>query len=418
MARPPPSVLAGCVVGLALLVVPADGVVRGTVGVRSPTLRPTRGALVFASDEPGTGADALFPSVPRKKPLRPKSAREREEELAAVLARMRQLEDRVITLEAERARGPLRRIGGAIGSHVGTTALRLSGKKPLPGLRRLRQLSEAVDAANAALAPAGLAPTGAAAEGTFNTPLGVVVPRRLDQNGRSLSLPSLPKSPDLSAMNLSMSSAAAVDAVGRGASAAVDLAMTTAANVTSPVFKGVQDVTTGVTNAVKDAGGAAIGIVDGLVLEYVPPTQLPSPNAANSRAVSALLSAGVEQQLYDSRRVVLACISLGACLGLGVGKLALKLAGVKLAYSAVASAFTAAYASTLPNRLGKSVRLAGVVCVAIVSQLFGYILESYRSATFVYQTGRWYACRAEPSFSPPSCRLPSLTRPSRLASQV
>ena len=64
-----------------------------------------------------------------------------EAQIALMLARMRELESRVIELEEEKSRGPFRRLGGAIGGHIRTTTTRLTGQRPLPGLRRLRLLA-------------------------------------------------------------------------------------------------------------------------------------------------------------------------------------------------------------------------------------------------------------------------------------
>ena len=80
------------------------------------------------------------------------------------------------------------------------------------------------------------------------------------------------------------------------------------------------------------------------------------------------------------------CISIGGVLGLIAGRITKS----SLLYSAASSAFFGAYAATLSNQLGKTVRLVGVVAVALVSRLVEYVSESYRSATFVYQTGRWF----------------------------
>lgn len=303
---------------------------------------------------------------------------EQQAELATVLARVQELEQRLLSLEAQRTRGPLQKLGGALGSHVRTTAGRISGKRPLPGLRLLRGLT-----------PEEVFPEDYQAESSggvivrSNVPDDVPALQRLPER-----LPGLRA--NLTIANLSILSIPSAQqaqlAVGRSAKGAVDRAMTTAANITgsltSPVVRGVQNV----TSRAYRAGGAALGVVDDLVLEYVPSTTLPQPTAASSAAIAAILNAGAEQQLYDSRRVVLACISIGALLGLLAGRLTRS----SLLYSSLLYSFFGAYAATLSNPLGRTVRLVGVVCVALLSSLIRLARDQYRSATFVYQTGRWF----------------------------
>ena len=129
-----------------------------------------------------------------------------------------------------------------------------------------------------------------------------------------------------------------------------------------------------------------VNIVDGLVLDYVPSTTLPAANPAQSPMVAAILSAGEKQQLFDSRRVVLACISLGAIIGL----VAARIMKSHLLYSSLASGFFGAYLATLSNRLGKTVRFIGVIFVSLLSRLVNFIREQYRAARFTYQTGKWF----------------------------
>ena len=80
------------------------------------------------------------------------------------------------------------------------------------------------------------------------------------------------------------------------------------------------------------------------------------------------------------------CVSIGAAVGLLAGKLT----GSSLVYSSLSSAFFGAYLSTLSNPLGKTIRLVGVVAVALVSNSIAFVGEQHRSFSFVYQTGKLF----------------------------
>merc|ERR1719409_1153713 len=107
---------------------------------------PTQPTLRFSQR---SARPALYLAANYPQPQQPKPARQRPprkptyaEQQAAMLARMQELEARVIYLEAERSRtNPIKRLGRAVGSHVKGSALMLTGNAPLPGMRRLRNVT-------------------------------------------------------------------------------------------------------------------------------------------------------------------------------------------------------------------------------------------------------------------------------------
>ena len=253
------------------------------------------------------------------------SAQETQKQLELVLARVGQLESRVVQLEAERARllnNPLRKLG----SHLSTTAGRLVGAKPLPGINR------------------GIVPVDALVKNMSDS--------------RSLRFAK--------ATNYVMGRSAT--AVGRSASAAADLAVGKARNLSMPFYR---------------AGVAATDVI----AEYVPATSLPAATDGLGGIPipsTVLALASRQQQLYDSRRVLISCVTLGGALGLLAGRLTRS----SLVFSAISTAFFAAYASTLSNPAGKFVRLCGIIVLAILGAVVGFVKEQWRQFTYVYQTGK------------------------------
>ena len=265
-----------------------------------PTAR--RASRVFAETRDVSSSKKVITVTIPTAAAQQRTIQQQQEELARVLARVAQLEEKIKEIEAERSRGPLRRLGGAVGSHLASTSAMLAGQRALPGMRRLRTLASANAEANLSAAVDRAIRRSATLKGEparFQGDLSPFLPATASINMTSINLTSLAFS-----SAASRSASAAVDlAKGVGtvplnlAKASVNLGRNTSAKVTTPILRTAQD-----------AGKAAIGLVDGLVLEYVPSTQVPSLAPAQSPAVAALLKAGVKQQLYDSRRVLLACV--------------------------------------------------------------------------------------------------------------
>ena len=217
--------------------------------------------------------------------------------------------------------------------------------------------------------------------------------------------------PRIAAANVSRTSVLgpASAAVLGPASAAVDLAkgtitgaVNTTFNVKTPVVK--------YANAAYRAAGKELAEIGGIVAEYEQRSAFVDAAAAGlvdlggsngglvggggsgglavvggAPGVPVLVSpaSAAAQQLTDSRRVLGACVALGAACGL----LFARFAGRK--YSAAAGgvspllstvvrsylvngfmgAFIGAYASTLSNRLGRTVRLFGVIVAVVVGRM-------------------------------------------------
>ena len=249
--------------------------------LQRPALPPATRSSRISAETPFSNVVGGSPRVTKKKTIQ-----QQQEELALVLSRMQQLEARIQTLEAEKSRGLFRRVGGAIGSHVASTSLMLTGKRTLPGVRLLRGLTSADAEANLSAAVDAVVESGA-----------MIAAKAGGASSASETDRYLATMLTTSTTDKNVPSASVSSAMGRSATlakASVDLGLLTAANVTSQVT----------SPFIRSAQGAG-KLVDNMVLEYIPSTAMPS--VAQSPAVAALLNAGVKQQLYDSRKVVLAC---------------------------------------------------------------------------------------------------------------
>ena len=195
-----------------------------------PTLRfsqrSARPALYLAANDPQQPPQQQPKPARQRPPRKPTYA----EQQAAMLARMQELEARVIYLEAERSRtNPIKRLGRAVGSHVKGSALMLTGNAPLPGMRRLRNVTRI-----------RLRSAGSANLTEAEMLSGIVEPTKVSPAG--LTLPGLPTMPDVS-VNLSQTTQAVSFALGNSAQFGVDLARNVTAPVVSPVLKGAQNIT-------------------------------------------------------------------------------------------------------------------------------------------------------------------------------
>lgn len=273
----------------------------------------------------------------------------------ALLDRVVELEARIDNLEG----GGLGvgRIGRNVVSHIGTTARRLSGRAPLPGLRRapVRTIEGAVE--------------------------GVVAPtsRRALQIG-GITNASAALVGDQYAKAVGAGSAIVGKAVG--AAAAAQSAVGSAVGAASSTIGGITNVSVGTTLeksvAVIDLGA------EGVVQRLSKTGDLIDKEVQSlSTEVTSKAAAGAE----SSQSLVVACMGVGAIAG--------ALAPLFLwrgapAIGAAGGACIFAYACTLNNRVGKVVRLAGVLVLVLLSRISNYFREMRRQGEFVYKTGRWF----------------------------
>ena len=276
----------------------------------------------------------------------------------ALLTRVVELEARIDNLEGGANAGAVvGRIGRNVFSHIGTTARRLSGRAPLPGLRRapVRTIEGAVE--------------------------GVVAPtsRRALQIG-GITNASAALVGDQYAKAVGAGSAIVGKAVG--AAAAAQSAVGSAVGAASSTIGGITNVSVGTTLeksvAVIDLGA------EGVVQRLSKTGDLIDKEVQSlSTEVTSKAAAGAE----SSQSLVVACM--------GVGALAGALAPLFLwrgapAIGAAGGACIFAYACTLNNRVGKVVRLAGVLVLVLLSRISNYFREMRRQGEFVYKTGRWF----------------------------
>ena len=274
----------------------------------------------------------------------------------ALLTRVVELEARIDNLEGGGLPN-VGRIGRNVVSHIGTTARRLSGRAPLPGLRRapVRTIEGAVE--------------------------GVVAPtsRRSLQIG-GITNASAALVGDQYAKAVGAGSAIVGKAVG--AAAAAQSAVGSAVGAASSTIGGITNVSVGTTLeksvAVIDLGA------EGVVQRLSKTGDLIDKEVQSlSTEVTSKAAAGAE----SSQSLVVACM--------GVGALAGALAPLFLwrgapAIGAAGGACVFAYACTLNNRVGKVVRLAGVLVLVLLSRISNYFREMRRQGEFVYKTGRWF----------------------------
>ena len=276
----------------------------------------------------------------------------------ALLTRVVELEARIDNLEGGANAGAVvGRIGRNVFSHIGTTARRLSGRAPLPGLRRapVRTIEGAVE--------------------------GVVAPtsRRSLQIG-GITNASAALVGDQYAKAVGAGSAIVGKAVG--AAAAAQSAVGSAVGAASSTIGGITNVSVGTTLeksvAVIDLGA------EGVVQRLSKTGDLIDKEVQSlSTEVTSKAAAGAE----SSQSLVVACMGVGAIAG--------ALAPLFLwrgapAIGAAGGACVFAYACTLNNRVGKVVRLAGVLVLVLLSRISNYFREMRRQGEFVYKTGRWF----------------------------
>ena len=273
----------------------------------------------------------------------------------ALLTRVVELEARIDNLEGGGLPN-VGRIGRNVVSHIGTTARRLSGRAPLPGLRR---------------APVR----------TIEDAEGVVAPtsRRSLQIG-GITNASAALVGDQYAKAVGAGSAIVGKAVG--AAAAAQSAVGSAVGAASSTIGGITNVSVGTTLeksvAVIDLGA------EGVVQRLSKTGDLIDKEVQSlSTEVTSKAAAGAE----SSQSLVVACMGVGAIAG--------ALAPLFLwrgapAIGAAGGACVFAYACTLNNRVGKVVRLAGVLVLVLLSRISNYFREMRRQGEFVYKTGRWF----------------------------
>ena len=274
----------------------------------------------------------------------------------ALLTRVVELEARIDNLEGGANAGAVvGRIGRNVFSHIGTAARRLSGRAPLPGLRR---------------APVR----------TIEDAEGVVAPtsRRSLQIG-GITNASAALVGDQYAKAVGAGSAIVGKAVG--AAAAAQSAVGSAVGAASSTIGGITNVSVGTTLeksvAVIDLGA------EGVVQRLSKTGDLIDKEVQSlSTEVTSKAAAGAGRH----QSLVVACMGVGAI----AGALALFLWRGAPAIGAAGGACVFAYACTLNNRVGKVVRLAGVLVLVLLSRISNYFREMRRQGEFVYKTGRWF----------------------------
>lgn len=310
------------------------------------------------------------------------------EETRMLLQRLQTLEARVRRLERGNARAAIHSVASKVRSHLITTTARLRGSRPLPGLR-MRKLSpnEAYE---------------------INTTDALEMDQRLYMLGQDL-VRSTAKSSRAVAGKVSIVNNEVVSrvvAVGnlswrtggvfsnttawvgdrgvsaaRSASAAVDLAVGKAVGAASVAIRSAETV-------VSDAAEIAFSDAAGTI---------PTPNSAPSLPFGSLQKPQTEQAtvlqptqpMQHSQRVVCCCFWLGATLGSLIAKI-MGLNPAPLLVRGLAAGCISAYLCTLGNRLGKTVRLGGIIVLVLWDNMHLYVSERRREFEFVYRTGRWF----------------------------
>jgi len=288
------------------------------------------------------------------------------EQVALLLNRLHVLEARVASLEERSYSRPLlaigrlpRRLAGSVASHVSTTAQRLGGTRPLPGIRvRLLSAPGRTQAMQSRRDVAAFPSPALLAELTSST--------RAEAPNATSRASQLSRSAALSVAATTAAANAAAGAAARSASAVVDLAV-----------------------------GKAVFVANGVATIPQRFAIVPVP-ASKKKSVSSFdLSAGVAGSPSTTqvcRRVVTSAMLLGLTAGLACS-LALSGARAPLSVSlgrALIGGCVAAYTATLGNRVGALVRLAAVVLLTLVQRLRMQAHELRRQFFFVYHTGRWF----------------------------
>ncbi len=341
-----------------------------------------------------------------------------------MLKRVRELESRVEELESGPKKPSVaRRVGGAVFGHVTTTADILRGVRPLPGVKAATLRATLRLARENATADAMVGSASGSAELARKKPAGWAwaAPLRWEMPESWPESWEIPEIPDLTA---GLTDKVAEHPLVRNASDFASEVASEAERYTTLATRGlptlVEDVTKTTTELLQsqlapndnDGGISGFGGFGAAASPktasqrraaarsrrramYLPPTQAEPLRAGAPGTVTLRRPAGsgtvtIRRSPWadNSRRLLLACSSVGGAAGFLVSLL--RLTSTPRLVSAALCALVAAYVSTWRNNMGGSVRFLGVVLLSLVQKCVDLYQEQRRQASFVYKTGLWF----------------------------